>query len=277
MTASKHLAIAPLAIPISPSGPRYIAVLRAIERAVVGGDLPAGTHLPSERDLSRAYGISRLTLRRALDELVRAGRLRKVHGVGTFVAEQRLELDDRLSFSERVRQVGREPATRVLSIGTIPATKYIAGTLRTQLNEPVICLDRIRLIDGVPVMREITHLSAKRYGGLLGEDLGQNSLYRLLHEHYGIQIAEVQETIEAHLIGAADALLLACEAGAPGFKRLLVAFDTTGEPVELCEGLAVGSRTKYRFALRVGRDPHAEVAVGYPVEAVGGRTVGGRR
>lgn len=251
-------------------GPRYVEALRAIEGAIMRGDLPPGTRLPSERDLSRALGISRLTLRRALDELIRAGRLRRIHGVGNFVREQRLELDDRLSFSERARQLGRVPSSRVLSVGVVPADREVANTLGLSPTAPLLRIDRIRLIDGIPVMRELTHLPASRYPALLNADLAVGSLYRLLDEIYGVRIAEIRETICAHLIDSADALLLACQAGAPGFRRDLISFTASGEVVEHCVGVVVGARTQYRFVVRGRGDLQSEVTIGYPVPIEGG-------
>ena len=97
--------------------PLYDQIERNLRDLVVNGHLKPGEAMPGEWDLADLYGVSRLTVRRALDELVRQNWLEKKHGVGTFVRQPTMATiaAGKLSFTEQMRSIGREPSSRYMA------------------------------------------------------------------------------------------------------------------------------------------------------------------
>ncbi|HBA0673512.1 TPA: GntR family transcriptional regulator, partial [Enterococcus faecium] len=123
-----------------------------IENSMVAHD-----KLPSERELTSFYGVSRTTVRLALQELEKMGYIYRQHGKGTFVSELRTNATDlagAYSFTEQMRAMGKHPETKILAFKKIEATKYLASHLNVQLGEPLFQLDRLRLADDLPMMIE---------------------------------------------------------------------------------------------------------------------------
>jgi GntR family transcriptional regulator len=135
--------------------------------------------LPSEADLAAYYGVHRLTVRRAIVELVREGLLRRQRGVGTFVAAPKLTqtLARASGFSERVRAAGRRPSSRVLSFEVASAAGAVAQRLGVAPGAPVYTLVRLRYADDEPVMLETAWLPVERFPGLDGFDFTAVSLW----------------------------------------------------------------------------------------------------
>jgi GntR family transcriptional regulator len=253
--------------PIDPSAaePPYVQILTRIERAISAGELVVGQLLPSERDLSALFRVSRPTLRRALDELSRAGRIVRLTNVGTFVADQRLRLGESLSFTDRVRHAGGTPSSRLLSSGLVGPSAAINQQLRLGPRDALIRLERVRLVDRHPIMVQISHLQARRFEGLLEEDLEAGSLYGLLRERFGVQIHSVEETVRACAIPPTVASVLECEPNSPGLEREFLAYDLRGEPVETCLAYVRGDVVSLRYTLSLGTAPTVDMFITAPL------------
>jgi GntR family transcriptional regulator len=160
--------------------------------------------IPSERELSDTHGLSRMTVRQAVDSLVAEGRLYRVPGRGTFVARPKMELQVRLaSFTEDMRTRGMKSASTTLAMERVAASSHIARELEISKGEPVIRLERLRLADDIPMALEVTHLPERLVPDLSESDL-DTSLYRVLAEKYGVSLTWGEQTIEA---GAADSVV----------------------------------------------------------------------
>lgn len=256
----------PTALPIEAldahaAQPLYAQVMERLGRAIATGELVAGQLLPSERQLCGVFRVSRPTLRRAVDELVRAGRLMRVAAVGTFVADQRLHLGTSISFTDRVRAAGSVPSTTVISFGIVPPDPVINPSLRIGARERLLCLKRIRGVDRTPVMVQTSYLQARRFEELLNEDLALQSLYRCLLDRFGVQVHTVQETLRPCLIPAEEASQLGCEPESAGMVREFLASDLRGQPVEYCRAYVRGDVVCYRFILRLGVDSDIDMII----------------
>src|SRR5580765_38402 len=159
--------------------------------------LEVGDSIPSERLLGVDLGASRLTVRAALDELVREGYLTRRRGSGTFVAEPKVAKGMTItSFSDDMRQRGLTPGSRTLEFGTISAGARLGRILHVSPAEPVLSVKRLRLADGEPMAVEVLHVRAALFPGLEPRDLEESSFYDLLEHRYGIAIVGGTQTVE---------------------------------------------------------------------------------
>ncbi|WP_309501052.1 GntR family transcriptional regulator [Saccharopolyspora gloriosae] len=207
------------------------AQLREILREIATRELPPGSAMPSERDLTLCYGVSRLTVREAIGQLVAEGLLVRVRGKGTFTGRPRVDVRLHLaSFTEDMRQRGLHPETTVLGHAELPPPPDTAEALGLTPGEPAYWLTRLRKADGAPLAVERGWFHPAAAPGLLGHDLSE-SLYSLLHRHYGVRLEHATQTVLAETADAETARLLEVDPGSPllVFRRISTARDV---PVE---------------------------------------------
>jgi len=210
------------------------------------GALKPGAKLGGERDLARALGVSRATLRQALASMERAGFVRRIpgRGGGTFVGHTKVDRD--LSFIVGVpallRRQGITAGTRVVSTALVRADEATADALRLPADAYVLDVVRIRLADGVPISLEHARLPAHRFPGLLELPLG-GSLYELLELHYGVQPHEAVEHIEVVLASRDEAAILDVADAAPLLSITRTTCAADGEPFEHSHDLFRADRT----------------------------------
>lgn len=191
--------------PYSPV-PKYLQ-LRAILLDVIDStELPVDAPVPSERDLCRRYGLSRMTVRQTVDQLVADGRLYRVPGKGTFVARPKIEMPLQLvSFTEDMLARGMRPGARDLARRTIGANAHLARVFQVAQGTDIHIIERLRTADGEPMAIERSHLLASLAPDLLDRRLADRSLYGVLEAVYGIVFDAGEQTIEAGNADSTDA------------------------------------------------------------------------
>jgi GntR family transcriptional regulator len=227
--------------------PLHHQVYADMKAALDAGEYAVGEQLPPERELARMYGCSLITIRRALDELSREGRLGRQQGRGTFVLPPRLDRDiaGAMSFTEEMQRRGLDPETRLVAARPEAASETVAAALQLEPGSPTLYLERLRLAAGEPLLLEMVHLPAERFPGLLASDLEHNSLYDILTERYQSPILRVREALEPVLLPRREAGLLGAK---PRGLALLVegiAFTRGDTPVEFGRTYVRGDRTRY--------------------------------
>jgi GntR family transcriptional regulator, N-acetylglucosamine utilization regulator len=263
--------------------PLHHQVYLDLTSALDDGEWAPGNRLPPERELAERYGCSLITVRRALSELAREGRIERTRGRGTFVLHPRLQLDfgGSQSFTSEMQSHGLDAETKVVVARSEEAGEAVANALQLEIGAPTLYLERLRLAGGEPMLLEQVHLPADRFPGLLATDLEHNSLYGLLTERYGTQVVRAREAIEPVLLRGREARLLDQPSGRPALLVEGVALSAEGTPVEFARSFIRGDRTRYYVERVVVRSPtpSTTASVEEPSAAAGiGRLAGtGRR
>ncbi|WP_222851349.1 GntR family transcriptional regulator [Phytoactinopolyspora mesophila] len=217
-------------------------------------EMDVGDALPPERTLAPEFGVARMTLRRAIEEVVREGRLKRKHGAGTFVAGPKIAQGLAVtSFSEDMRQRGNVPSSRTLDAGELTASPKLAKRLEISSGELVMRVVRLRLADDAPMAVETLHVPARVVPELEGEALDDASFYELLHERYGIDLAGGVQTIEATVTDERESEILEVPLHSPAFLFERVSRARDGQVVEFVRSVYRGDRYQFRVELQPAR------------------------
>lgn len=230
--------------------PLYLQIQANIIQLIDLELLKPGDALPAERLLSEYYGVNRMTVRQAIESLVQKGLIHKKHGAGTFISEKpalQAFTPTVIGFSQRMREAGINPSSRLLHREVITPEAILAYRLKLGANEPVIMLKRLRLVNDEPLMIETSYLSYAMFSGLMAADLEEESLYRILEAQYGMAIVEAEHTMEPTLPNAFEAHHLGVEQNMPAMLVRVMAYSTDRIPVEFSKSVVRGDRCRYFF------------------------------
>jgi GntR family transcriptional regulator len=226
-----------------------------------------GARIPSERDLAADWGVARMTVRNAIEILVRAGQLERRPGAGTYVVEPPYAKTLGLSsFTADMRNRGRVPSTIVLDFAEQPAGAEIALRLGVDEDEPMLRITRLRLADGQPIAVETNWIPIHLVPGLDAEAV-TGSLFGVLGERYGITPGEATSMIDAVNPDRASAAALGISARAPCLRIRMEYVDQRLRPLMASTGLHVGSRYQLQITLNAGA--FSPAATESATEAVG--------
>jgi GntR family transcriptional regulator len=227
--------------------PLYTQLKDSLTAEIATGRYRPHQRLPSERELSIRFKVSRMTVRQALLELARDGVIYTRTGKGTFVAEPKIiqQLRALTGFTQDVRARGGKPSSRVLEARVIPATPEVAAALRITPGAEVILISRLRLSNGVPLAIENAHLPFVKFPDLLSHDFAVESLYDVLENEYGVKLTQAEQSIEAALAGPHEIELLEITPTVPVLKMQRLTLTSEGVPIEYVCSTYRGDR--YRF------------------------------
>ena len=257
--------------------PLYSVIASQAEVRIRSGQWAPGTRLPSERDLCRELEVSRATLRQALAELEERGLITRHQGRGTFVTRSRVQtpLSGTFSLREALAARGSTVVTRVVAVEMVDASRQLASELTCLPGDPLIHVERLRLVDGELMVLESSHLPLELFPGLQAADFTRRSLYDILREDFGRSVAQAQETIEPVILTPHESALLGVARHTPALLTRRITTDTTGQIVELGQALLRGDRSRYLLIRRVAEptgprptaptgkaaDPHGPMAM----------------
>ncbi|MGW2723932.1 GntR family transcriptional regulator [Streptomyces sp. NPDC001492] len=228
--------------------PLYFQLSQQLEAAIEHGALTPGSLLGNEIELAARLGLSRPTVRQAIQSLVEKGLLVRRRGVGTQVVHSQVKRPLELSsLYDDLEAAGQRPATKVLVNKVVPATAEVAAALNVAEDSDVHRVERLRLAHGEPM----AHLCNFIPPGLLDLDTAQleaTGLYRMMRAA-GITLHSARQTIGARAATAAEAERLAETEGAPLLTMQRVTFDDTGRAVEY--GTHTYRPTRYSFEFQL--------------------------
>lgn len=229
--------------------PAYYQLKEAIHTKIKDGEIQPGERLLSENQLSELFNVSRMTVRKATDQLVEEGLLLREHGKGTFIKKLNYDKIERdlSELSSLTSDLGRSKykiVTTVLKEEVVSASKEIAGRLDINAGDKVIKLARLRESDSQPIIWETSFIPFKVCPRLIEEDLS-GSLFSILEEKYGLKISDANASIEAMLADECIAEMLQMGKNQPVIKVEQVTYLSDGRTIQFVESFSRGDKYKY--------------------------------
>ena len=188
---------------------KYYQLKLLIMNNIKEGIWPPDTQLPSENELSKNFKVSRVTVRRAIDEIVRDGYVKRIQGKGTYVIDKVIDhrLSNFYSFRNELEKKGVEVKHKMLAFNVIEATSQIAKNLQLNKGDKVFAIERMLLADSIIYTKEVSYIPYQLCEGLTKGDIEENGLYRSLNKH-GIIPSRAVDTLGAFNIDGADAEIM---------------------------------------------------------------------
>ena len=214
--------------------PAYLQLSKKLKQAIQGGEILAGSALPSERDLAESLGLSRMTVRRALEELAEQRFVEQRRGSGTYILERRLEhpIDRVQGFTGEASVLGFRPGSVLLEFKQTSAQSEVAQALSLNPGETVLRISRLRTADDEPLALQISHLSPT-FLELSAELLKtRGSLYESLAEQFGMVLGGAKQAISARLPVRHEQAVLAMAENAPVLALERTTFTVDKTPFE---------------------------------------------
>jgi GntR family transcriptional regulator len=213
--------------------------------------LGVGAAIPSERQLTTDLGVSRLTVRAAIDELAREGYLVRRHGSGTYVQRPKIAQELTMtSFSEDMHRRGMKPGSRTLSMTSTLAGARLGRSLQVSPSERIVAIERLRLADGESMAIERLYVPEAVVPGLSVGDLA-GSFYELLKVRYGITIVSGVQAIEPTVTTEEESAVLGVPLQSPAFLFERTSRDEGDRTIEFVQSIYRGDR--YRIVTELSR------------------------
>lgn len=227
--------------------PKYHRVKEVVLARIADGSWPPGTLLPAEPELCDEFGVSRITVRKAIGDLAHEGRIHTVQGKGTFVTTPKLPerfVQRAYGLYDDMERRGLRLTTTVLRQSVIPATDEVAAHLGLRAGTPVHVLVRLRSVEDEKILISTTYIPEALCPGLAGDDLSTGSLFRLLRERYGLTIARGERSLEAVAADQWEARHLDLALASPLLRLDSVAYLPDGRAFEYSQTLQRGDRAR---------------------------------
>lgn len=232
--------------------PLYFQLKELILSEIKNGDYKSGSMIPTEKDLSDIFQISRTTVRQAITELVQEGWLYRVKSKGTFVSQPKIAqnyIKTVESFNDQMYRTNMTPTTIVLDLKTMKADDNIARNLQISENDDVIFLHRKRLADGEPIVTSKTYLPYKECAFVLDHDFVTEQLYSILKLKDETKIFRIDRIVEAVEAKSADMELLDMKRGKPIQHFISVGYNAYGKPIEYTLSRYRGDRNSFEVTV----------------------------
>ncbi|MBY0146421.1 GntR family transcriptional regulator [Neobacillus niacini] len=227
-------------------------VVEKIEYYIDKNQLRPHDKLPSERQLCEVLGTSRTTLRSAIKRLIMEGVVYSKRGAGTFVAPQKLvrNLQDMESLSKSAEEANKVLSTKVLFADIIECNKELSKRMKLTLGSKIYCLQRLRLIDGIPSMMELAYIDYSLCNGIEQYDFSNESLYRILGDVYNVKIDHGSESLSVTYVSEQESELLDVESGTPVFYIRGNVYTEDEKMVEFYKSIVRADQIRFSSVLK---------------------------
>jgi len=232
--------------------PIYVQIEEYLKHRIVNGEYSKGQAIPSERELTDLFGVSRMTVRQSITNLVNEGLLYRERGRGTFVSSPKVEqtLSGLTSFTEDMIARGMAPSNQLLSFERVLPPIEIAQGLQLTEGDEVFSVKRIRYADDMPMAIERTYIPVKLVPELNQDVLG-GSFYVFIEKSSAQKISHATQQMEAVLVKKEDAELLQIKVPAPVLIIERKSYLTNGLPFEIV--LSTYRADRYKFVSEIRR------------------------
>ena len=244
----------PEATLVRSAAPLYTQIREMLRNRILDGTYKSHERMPSENELVASFGVSRVTVRQALNDLKSEGLIFKIHGKGTYVAKpkavqnlMRLE-----GFGEAMSRRGHETFSRVLGHRLMRAGKTIAPKLALRERDEVMEIRRVRYLDREPISLDVTYVPAAIGQRLIREDLPRRDIFLIIENDYGIALGNADLQIESMVADAELAPLLQVAPGTPILKIERLTYTADGRPLDFEYLHYRGDAFQYRMQLERG-------------------------
>jgi GntR family transcriptional regulator len=228
--------------------PLYAQLKEQIIARISRGDLAPGDQIPSQRLLCEHYGMSHMTVRRAISELLHEGVLYAIAGKGLYVTEPKQDAELFLSgFSEDMARRGMLASSQVLAAEIVGASTVLASALGVEVGTALVHLRRLRLADGEPMAVQSSYLPYALCPGLLKHDLERGSLFGLLRDTYHLRLVDGTMVVEAALADVEQARLLGLRPLAPVLIIEQLTYLDSSQPIEFVRSAYRADRYRLRL------------------------------
>ncbi|WP_195987362.1 GntR family transcriptional regulator [Clostridium sp. D53t1_180928_C8] len=230
--------------------PIYLQLEQSIKEKIKNKEYLPGEELPTERELTELYCVSRMTIRQAISNLVHQGVLYKIYGKGTFVSkeviEKKLEIE---SFSEDMIKRGLSPGSIVIKFEKIKPSNEIKEKLSLLENEEVYFLNRLRLADNEPIAIEYCYLPEKFFSDIIKFNMGHCSLYKIMKEEYNTQFNYMKQSLRAIKLNKKESEMLFGKANGIGFASEKLMYNLDDTPIEFTRTIYHSERYTFNMVL----------------------------
>jgi GntR family transcriptional regulator len=224
--------------------PLYYRISRDISKSIEAGEYAPGSRIPSEAALAERYGVTRMTVRQAVDGLITVGLVTRRHGSGTYVLRPRevqRGLNRLTSFTEDMQSQGHRASSAELERSDVEPPDHVREQLELQAGAHVVVLERLRQVDGEPVALHRVFLPLWLAPELARSSMNGASLYDTLESELGVQLSSARQRITAVAATDRQAALLGVAPGAPLLFTQRLTRDSNNRPVEFAESWSLSN------------------------------------
>lgn len=233
--------------------PIYIQLEEEINRKIKNREYLPGEALPTERELTEFYQVSRMTIRQVISNMVNKGILYRIHGKGAYISKEIIKKNLEIqSFSEDMLKRNLVPGNKVVQFDKIIPNDNIREMLQLNKDEKVYCLHRIRLANNEPMAIEFCYLPEKYFANITKYNMERCSLYTILKEDYNIQFYYMKQSIKAENLSKKDAEILLSKTKGVGLVSNKLIYNNESIPIEYTK--TIYNSERYTFDLTIFND-----------------------
>lgn len=232
--------------------PLYFQLEKLILDEIENGSYPVGSMIPTEKELSQMFDISRTTVRQAIADLVQKERLYRTKSKGTFVAHPKINqgfIHSILSYNDDVRNAGRVPSTEVLKLEVVTLPQDVAYQMNLTPDTKTIYLYRKRMVDGQPFVRVETYLPYRQCSFLLDHNFCEESLYHVLDQREDTRVTRIVRTCEVRTANTEDVNVLGLKRGQPIHSFTSMGYNSNGMLIEYSLARYRGDQSKFQVEI----------------------------
>lgn len=228
--------------------PLYYQIRENIRAMISSNAYPPNSMIPTEAELCQIYGVSRITVRRAILDLVKEGLLTRGKGKGTFVSEAYglTSMNGVQGFTQELLGLNMRPSARLLSCKIRKADPALRAALELEEGAEVVTISRLRLVNNEPCMVEVMNFPYALVPGIEQEELTQ-SIYLLMKGKYNQDIVRARDILEPIIIGEYESKLLELTDPTAGIRSNRVGYDANQHPIEYSTHIIPGKKCTLVF------------------------------